>query len=136
MLSVPTDDKLKSLARTVARGRSATSWANRHNITVEAVDEWRALPEFSELIEAYRLRVVDRMTGKLTMQSTVAIDDLFDTFTRSPSYSAKQSSGRALVDNWLRISLRFEARRKLAEFNARMTKLEQQEHGGGAQPRP
>ena len=55
---------------------------------------------------------------------------LFDTFTRSPSYSAKQSSGR-LVDNWLRISLRFEARRNLAEFNARMTKLEQEEQGGG-----
>ena len=136
MIDPRNDDRFTSVARAVARGRSAASWAKLHNTPLAVADEWRTLPEFTKLVEDHRLQAADQMTGKLTTQSTVAIDDLFDAFTRSPSYAAKLTSGRMLVDNWLRISLRFEATRKLAEVKARVTILEQNHRkSAGASPR-
>jgi hypothetical protein len=127
MLESANDDKMKSFARAVASGRSSRSWAKEHRTDVELADEWRALPEFVKLVETHRLRAADRLTGRLLTRSTVAIDEIFRAVEHSPSYPGKLTAGRMLVNDWLRVSLRFEASRKLDDFRARMAVFEQEQ---------
>jgi hypothetical protein len=124
MLPSSTDDKVRSLADAVASGRSAASWAKQHNIQAEVAENWCSLPEFTGLVDARRLQVTDRMSGKLMTQSAVAIDELLETLSLSSSDSFKLSAGRVLVNDWLRVSLRFEQSRKMAELKARVAVLE------------
>ncbi len=133
MIASPTDDMLRSLARALARGQSTRSWAKQHHTQVELADAWRTLPDMSALVETHRLQIVDRLNGKLLMQSAAAVDQSFTVSRRSPSDFAKISVTRLLVDRWLSISLRFEARRKLAEFNARMDVLENEHKNQASQ---
>jgi hypothetical protein len=127
MLESAIDDKMKSLAQAVASGRSSRSWAKQHRTEVELADEWHALPEFVQLVETHRLRAADRLTGRLLTRSTVAIDEIFRAVEHSPSYPGKLAAGRMLVNDWLRVSLRFEASRKLADLRARMAVYEQEQ---------
>jgi hypothetical protein len=124
MLTTPTDTQLKSLARAVACGRTVKSWAKRHCGDVDAVDEWCTLPEFIELVDAHRLQVVDHMSGSLMSHSASAIDQLLALSRESATDNVKLSAGRLLLDKWLRVSLRFEQSRKMAELKARVAVLE------------
>jgi hypothetical protein len=133
MIASPTDDMLRSLARAVARGQSTRSWAKQHHTQVELADAWRTLPEMSDLVETHRLQIVDRLNGKLLMQSTAAVDQSFTVSRRSPSDVAKISATRLLVDRWLSISLRFEATKKLADFRARMSVMENEQKNQASQ---
>jgi len=118
---------LKSLARAVARGRSPASWAKQHDSNLETVQEWRALPEFDGLVDAHRLRVVDLMSGTLMTGAQAAIDLIISAsrHNATPADTAKLSAARKLLDNWLRVSLRFEQSRKMAELKARIIAVEQ-----------
>jgi len=132
MLPPPTDDKLKSLAQAVAAGRSVKSWAKRHHTEVEVADAWCSLPEFDGLVDAHRLGVANRMSGALLARASAAIDQIFTTLRRSPAYPVKLSAGRMLMDNWLRVSLRFEQSKKMAELKARLVALEQKANASGS----
>ncbi len=57
----------------------------------------------------------------------MAIDEIFRAVEHSPSYPGKLAAGRMLVNDWLRVSLRFEASRKLADLRARMAVYEQEQ---------
>ena len=72
------------------------------------------------------------MSGKLLTRSTVAVDQAFSVCRRSLSDSAKLSAGRMLVQNWLGVSLRFEAQKKLAEVTDRVTMIEKQYKSGNS----
>ena len=65
-MAIETDDgKIRSLARAIARGQSASLWAKKHSCRVEWAEELCLLPEFQDLVETQRRRVADRAAREL-----------------------------------------------------------------------
>jgi hypothetical protein len=119
------DQKLNSLARAVARGRTVSSWAVEHHTPVDVAGEWYALPEVRDRVDTLRLQAAERMSGKLLTRSAAAMEEFYTALKRCPDYPVKLSAGRTLVDNWLRVSTRFEHARKVVELKSRVALLEQ-----------
>jgi hypothetical protein len=103
----------KSLALGIACGQSVRSWAKRHAVDCEATYEWSIQKECRELVELTRLRVADRMVGKLIRGVRLAIDQLVKMCTRSKSEAIRLSACRVLLTHWVPISRHFTVKGKM-----------------------
>jgi len=125
MTTMSIDNQRESLALTVACGRSVKSWAKRHDVAIRRAFEWYMQSEFHKLVETARMRVVDRMVGRLLGGASRAITELVRLCTRSASDAIRLSASRALLAHWVKVSEHF-------ELASRMTAVE--EHYERRQP--
>jgi hypothetical protein len=130
MIPPSIEDKVKHLARMVASGQSARSWAKQHHCDVEMVLAWCSLPEFNDVVDEHRLRVADHMVGKLMTRAESAIDHIFSASRYGPAEHVRIAAGQMLLEKWLGVSRRFVQTKKIAELKATMKSWEQTAHGG------
>jgi hypothetical protein len=104
-MSVLENDTLKkSLALSIACGKPVRSWAKRHNVDYRTAYEYSIQCEFRPLVELYRLRVADRMVGRLLRAARLAIRELLRLSTKSSSDTVRLSASREILSYWLKVS--------------------------------
>ena len=116
MTTTLSDNLQRSLALVSACGHSVRSWAKRHGVDCEEAYEWSLQKEFRALVELTRLRVADRMVGKLIRGARLAIDQLVSLCTRSKSEAIRLSACRALLTHWVPISRHFTVKGKMRSW--------------------
>ena len=104
MNTVHVDNQKQSLALSVACGRSVRLWAKRHDVDPETAFAWYLQMEFHRLVERTRLRVADRMVGRLLRGAQLAVGQLIKLCTRSASEAIRLSASRQLLTNWVKVS--------------------------------
>ncbi len=134
MSTMLTDILEKSLVVRVACGRSVRSWAKRHGVDVATACERSLENGFRKLVDITRLRVADRMVGKLTSGATFAIDQLIWLCRKSKSDTVRLSASRALLAHWLSVSRIFDTKSKIKELNEWMDRIEEKNPAGQWQP--
>ena len=95
MNTVLDDKQMKSLALGIARGRSVWSWARRHAVDFATAYDWSIQNENRELVDVARMRIADRLVGRLVGAAKLAIDQLVRLCTRSASDAVRLSASRA-----------------------------------------
>ena len=115
MNTVLDDKQMKSLALGIARGRSVWSWARRHAVDFTTAYDWSIQNENRELVDVARMRVADRLVGRLVGAAKLAIDQLVRLCTRSASDTVRLSASRALLHWWFKASELFDMYGKLRD---------------------
>ena len=130
MTTTLSDNLQKSLALVSACGHSVRSWAKRHAVDSEAAYEWSIQKEFRTLVELTRLRVADRMVGKLMRGARLAIDQLIRLCTRSESEAIRLSACRTLLTHWVPISRHFTVKGKMRVLEETIESWEKKTQSG------
>jgi hypothetical protein len=110
------DTLQRSLALTVACGRSLRRWAKRHGFAFLDVYEWSIQTTFRKLVDVTRLHVCDRMIGLLTYGTRVAVRQLINVCQTSKSDAVRVSASRALLGNWHTLHEHFHLEGQLLEL--------------------
>ena len=113
MTTTLSENLQKSLALVSACGQSVRSWARRHDVDCEAAYEWSLQNEFRTRVELTRLRVADRMVGRLIRGARLAVNQLVRLCTRGTSEAIRLSASRALLAHWIPISDHFHVKGEL-----------------------
>jgi hypothetical protein len=121
-----TEQLEKSLALGVACGRSVRHWAKRHSIDVDDAYGRAGERDFRQIVEGFRLRVVERVLGKMTAGIGIAVDQLVQLCKKSKSDGIRLSASRALVDIWLKVHAKFSQDVRLKELEATMHQIKKQ----------
>ena len=119
----------KSLALSVACGRSVRLWAKRHDIDFTTAHAWSLRHEFRELVEVARLRIADRMVGCLVRAASLAIDQLVKLCTRSASESIRLSASRTLLTFWMQVHKHFALAGTIKEMKQELKELNEPKTG-------
>ena len=136
MNTVLDDKQMKSLALGIARGRSVWSWARRHAVDFTTAYDWSIQNENRELVDVARMRIADRLVGRLVGAAKLAIDQLVRLCTRSASDTVRLSASRALLHWWFKASELFDMYGKLRDMEKRVTKVVNQKKSGEWRPVP
>ena len=138
MAELEIDGKLRSLARAVARGRPVASWARKHSVPVDLAEELCTSPQVGRLVDEYRLKATDQITGKLLAQSAEAIDEVFRALTRGRNHAAKFAAVRIILDNALRFWVRFDQTKTMHDLKEKVAAVMQKRSspGFGGSPYP
>jgi hypothetical protein len=104
MNTTPVDSQRESLALSVACGRSVRLWAKHHDVEFTMAFEWYLQQEFRDLVELNRLRVADRLVGRLLRGAGLAVGQLIKLCTKCPSAAIRLSASRALLTHWITVS--------------------------------
>ena len=116
MTTILSDSLQQSLALVSACGQSVRSWAKRHDFDCETAYEWSIQNDFRAIVEVTRLRVADRMVGRLMRGSGFAIDQLVRLCRRGTSEAIRLSASRTILTHWVPISRHFFVKGKLREL--------------------
>jgi hypothetical protein len=117
------DDELRSLARAIARGWTATSWAKTHDANSGAAEDSCRLPEFKGHLDAYRLRVTGQIMGKLMAACQDSVDQIHTVAEYSPDDTARVAASKTLLNQWLKIAGRFDTATQIAGMKAELAEL-------------
>jgi hypothetical protein len=116
----PDQELLRSLAQDLALGGSATAWAGRKEICAELAVGWTELPEFREALDKCRLDHAERMVGKVASCVERAIDRLVEFSERSDNPSVGLAATKAIIDQWVALSVYFVQEHKYHTLTARL----------------
>ncbi len=139
MSTMQSDSQQKSLALSIACGRTVRSWAKHHEVDFTEAYDTSIESGFLKLVETARLRVADRMVGRLTRGADVAIAQLVRLCTKSSSDSIRLSASRAILTHWLKVSQHFYVKVKikaLEEFLERIDNKVKAREGRRQYPYP
>ena len=117
MTTVLSEYLQKSLATGIACGRSVRLWARRHGVDFATAYDLSIQQEIRDLVFVARLRVADRLIGKLARAGLLAIDQLVKLCTKSASDSVRLSASRVILTEWRKIS-------EFYDLNARLIEVE------------
>jgi hypothetical protein len=124
MSTMQSDNEKESLALSIACGRTVQSWAKRHAVEFTEAYEISIQNEFRPRVETARLRVADRMVGKLTSGANIAIAQLVRLCTKSASDSIRLSASRAILTHWLKVSQHFYVKVKIKALEEFLDRLD------------
>jgi hypothetical protein len=69
-MSMPREEeKFRSLAAWVARGRTIRSWCKKNSVSYDTATEWSPLPEFRDLVARLRQESLDTFVGTISASS-------------------------------------------------------------------
>jgi hypothetical protein len=123
-MSTIADNEKESLALSIACGRTVRSWAKQRDVDFTEAYELSIQNEFRRLVETARLRVADRMVGRLTRGADVAIAQLVRLCTKSASDSIRLSASRAILTHWLKVSQHFYVKVKIKALEEFLDQLD------------
>ena len=82
-------------------------------------------PQLGRLVDEYRLKATDQITGKLLGHSAEAIDEVFAALTRGRNHAAKFAAVRIILDNALRFWVRFDQTKTMHDLKAKVATMMQ-----------
>jgi hypothetical protein len=134
MTTTLSENLQRSLALVSACGHSVRSWARRHGVDGEEAYQWSLQNEFRTRVELTRLRVADRMVGRLIRGARLAIKQLVHLCTRGKSEAIRLSASRALLTHWVPISNHFFVKGELRFIKQGLDDMENKQATGLWQP--
>jgi hypothetical protein len=114
---------MRSLAHNIALGEHCVQWAKRNGVAVDVAREWNLLPEFRETVEQYRLEHAERMVGKIARCVERAIERLVEFSESSRNLHVALAATKAIIDQWVALSVYFVQEQKYWSLDARMKQL-------------
>jgi hypothetical protein len=114
---------MRSLAHNIALGGDIARWAKRKGVAVDVARGWNQLPEFREVVEKYRLEHAERMVGKIARCVERAIERLVEFSENTRHVSVALAATKAIIQNWVALSVYFVQEQKYESLDARMKVL-------------
>jgi hypothetical protein len=120
----PTDQFMRSLAEEIACGGNIAEWARCKEVSAEVAREWTELPEFRDFVEKCRVAHAERMVGKISTRVERAIDRLVELSESAPSPSVALAATKAIIKNWMDLSIYFVQERTIQSLWAQVKVLQ------------
>jgi hypothetical protein len=106
------------LALALAQGISAAQWARANQVPKNTAYRWARDPKVRSAIESHRRRTIDQAIGRMTKQSTRAVDGIIAIARESDSDSVRLRAYRAIFSDMMAVS-------KHSGLEARIAELEE-----------
>lgn len=129
------ESKKTGLAFVIAQGKSVAAWARQNDVPNSTDYYWAKQPEVRRVVEAWRLRAIDRAVGRMASRAGAAADGITKLAEGATSESVQLKAWRAILSDQIAVS-------KYAGWGGRLADLEEklsaQSQGPNVQggPRP
>ncbi len=131
------DDSLEhSLALDCACGLSVRAWARRNCVEFRVAYARSIENGFRELVDLLRLRIADRIVGRMTVGVRVAVNQLIRLCTKGKSDAIRLSAGRALLSYFVAISRHIHVKGMLRGLKEKIEKWEKTDPRSAWVPTP
>jgi hypothetical protein len=118
------DGLVGRLAVMVASGHTVTSAAKALGVIPRTAQNWARQAPFKDAVDRHRSRLVDSILGKLTRNSTKAVDVIARLMTNGENGSVKLAAARAMLDKLIEVENHAATKQQVAELKCRLSALE------------
>jgi hypothetical protein len=95
---------IDDLALHVASGRSVVAWAKEHEIPRRTCYRWFKTEAFKAKVAAHRLRIIDRVVGKLARHGSAAVERIAKLATTAEAEAVRLAANRTLLSELVGLS--------------------------------
>jgi hypothetical protein len=106
------------LALALAQGISAAQWARANQVPKNTAYRWARDRKVRSAVESHRRRTIDQAIGRMTKQSTRAVDGIIRIAREAESDSVRLRAYRAIFSDMMAVT-------KHSGFEARIAELEE-----------
>jgi hypothetical protein len=119
MTEEPRKNTKTQFALAIAQGISVAGWARANGVPTRTAFRWAKDPSVRKAVESIRRRTIDQAIGKMTKQTTRAVDIILRIANEAESDSVRLRAARSIFSDMMAVS-------EHSGMEIRLTEIEEQ----------